>query len=180
MTTKCCLLLPRAIFWGIRTNTHRTNTHRTYTPGQIPTGQLPPLQNTPWTYTHQFFYKIKILNKYTLLFLTFHLVVGICPEGILQGEYMSGGYMSGGYMSGGYLSGGICPRIIFWISAIEEFFLKSRVLNTLFVTDRLTGSTILPLNPPAKKHIQIYENIPTSYATNRDHFSLRAKFNPAL
>ena len=53
--------------------------------GQIPTGQLPPLQNTPWTYTHQFFLKIKILNKYTLLFLTFHLVVGICPGGILQG-----------------------------------------------------------------------------------------------
>ena len=92
----------------------RTNTHRTYTPGQIPTGQLPPLQNTPWTYTHQFFLKIKILNKYTLLFLTFHLVVGICPGGILQG---------------GNCPVGICPGVyVRWVFVRWVFVLEPWVI----------------------------------------------------
>ena len=89
---------------GIRTNTHRTNTHRTYTPGQIPTGQLPPLQNTPWTYTHQFFLfclrvrvRVRVRVKVRVrvrIRVRVRVRVRVFPHISSCGGYMSRGYFA--------------------------------------------------------------------------------------
>ena len=86
LSTKHCSII--ILNDGIRTNTHRTNTHRTYTPGQIPTGQLFPLQNTPWTYTHQFFL--------FCLRVRVRVRVRVFPHISSCGGYMSRGYFARG------------------------------------------------------------------------------------